>query len=160
MNAFSGLTDHIQRFDALPPEAIMKQDVLRRGMRFSEAAMNIAAGFKPKDYFIFSFDLIEIKDMKAKEHLRVPEEVRVSGGPFSLRNTVISVRINPESPYVVDLVEGQLTLLCDGHEVGLVDYHPVPAFYKEKLSTGKPMGEIAPVGLSDLSHSLSHVSVL
>ena len=98
MTAYQELTRHIETFAALPPEAVLKQDVLRLGLRFSEPAMNVAAGFKPKDYFIFSFDLIEIKDMGADEHLRVPEEIRVSGGPFQLRPTVISVRINPLSP--------------------------------------------------------------
>jgi len=143
--AHAGLLEHFDRFPALPPEAILKQDVLRRGLRFSEAAMNIAAGFKPKDYFIFSFDLIEIKDMKRNEHLRVPEEIRVSLGPHSLRPTVISVRINPESPYEVRLIDGALALTCDGQLLGAVEFHPVPPFYHERLSSGKPMGEIAPV---------------
>ncbi|MDJ0838562.1 MAG: radical SAM protein [Acidobacteriota bacterium] len=144
-SSYQSLMDHCRQFDQLPAEAVLKQDILRLGLRFSEAAMNIAAGFKPKDYFIFSFDLIEIKDMENREHLRVPEEIRVSGGSLELRPTVISTRINPESPYLVDLHEGKLTLTCDGITVGEVEYHPVPAFYKETLSTGKPMGEIAPV---------------
>lgn len=143
--AHGSLLEHIERFDALPAEAVIKQDVLRRGLRFSEPAMNIAAGFKPKDYFIFSFDLVEIKDMQAREHLRVPEEIRLSGGQLNLRPTVISVRISPNSPYLVDLHDGKLVLLCDDQPLSGVEYHPIPAFYNETLSTGKPMGEIAPV---------------
>ncbi|PIE91536.1 MAG: radical SAM protein [Acidobacteria bacterium] len=145
MSFYRQLSDHVESFADLPPEAIVKQDVLRLGVRFSEAAMNIAAGFKPKDYFIFSFDLIEIKDMQRKEHLRVPEEIRLSGGPFALRSTVISVRINPGSPYHVDLEDGKLCLFCETNRLADVAYHPVPPFYHEKLSSGKPMGEIAPV---------------
>lgn len=145
MSFYKSLLAHIQEFDNLPAEAIIKQDILRMGVQFSEAAMNIAAGFKPKDYFIFSFDLIEIKDMKASEHLRVPEEIRLSGGALNLRPTIVSVRINPESPYHVHLQEGQVVLTCEGHTLTNVEYHPVPSFYNEKLSTGKPMGEIAPV---------------
>ncbi len=144
-SAYGALRDHVERFPALPPEAVIKQDILRRGLRFSEDAMNIAAGYKPKDYFIFSFDLIEIKDMKREEHLRAPEEIRVSGGPLALRPTVISVRINPESPYLATLRDGALTLLCGDEPVGDVEYHPTPTFYHEKLSGGKTMGEIAPV---------------
>lgn len=142
---YAYLNRHIEAFSQLPAEAIIKQDVLRMGLRFSEAAMNIAAGFKPKDYFIFSFDLIEIKDMTQEEHLRVPEEIRLQGGQFNLAKTIISVRINPDSPYVVDLREGKLLLFCGEEEVAEVDYHPVPPFYREQLSTGKTMGEIAPV---------------
>ncbi len=145
MTAYANLVRHMEHFDEIPCEAVLKQDVLRLGLHFSEAAMNIAAGFKPKDYFIFSFDLIEIKDMQSREHLRVPEEIRVSGGPHGLRSTVISVRINPDSPYRVDLGEGRLNLYCDGTLAGEVVFHPIPAFYGEKLGSGKPMGEIAPV---------------
>ena len=145
MNAYANLNDHISRFPSLPGEAIIKQDILRLGIRFSESAMSIAAGFKPKDYFIFSFDLVEIEDMENQEHLRVPEEIRLSGGIFNLRPTVISVRINPLSPYAVDIHDGKLTLFCKSEAVSDVEYHPIPPFYNEKLSTGKPMGEIAPV---------------
>ncbi|MCB1043947.1 MAG: radical SAM protein [Acidobacteria bacterium] len=145
IKAFQELQDHVQLFCDLPAEAIVKQDVLRLGLRFSDAAMTIAAGFKPKDYFIFSFDLIEIKDMQADEHLRVPEEIKVSGGPFSLKPTVISVRINPHSPYLVDVQDGQLCLLNDDVNLGEVTFHPIPPFYHESLSTGKKMGELAPV---------------
>jgi hypothetical protein len=145
MSPFAYLDSHINRFQEIPAEAVVKQDVLRLGLRFSEPAMNVAAGFKPKDYFIFSFDLIEIKDMEANEHLRVPEEIRISSGRYDLRQTVISVRINPDSPYLVDIVDGKLQLHCDNETVAEVEYHPVPAFYNEKLSSGKPMGEIAPV---------------
>jgi len=145
MTAYPNLMDQIKRFSQLPPEAVLKQDILRLGLCFSEAAMNIAAGFKPKDYFIFSFDLIEIKDMKNREHLRVPEEIRVSGGALGLRQTIVSVRISPDSPYLVDLHDGVLTLLCENKPIGQIDYHPVPAFYGEALDSGKPIGEIAPV---------------
>jgi len=143
--AYAELVQHMETFQELPSEAIAKQDLLRRGLRFSEAAMNIAAGFKPKDYFIFSFDLIEIKDMNQNEHLRVPEEIRFSGGPFNFRSTVVSTRINPDSPWCVDLCDGRLNLLLDGQEMGDIEFHPIPTFYKEKLSSGKHMGEIAPV---------------
>ncbi len=142
---FASLQHHVEDFMQIPPEAVIKQDILRCGLRFSEAAMTIAAGYKPKDYFIFSFDLIEIKDMQQREHLRVPEEICISDGPFELANTIISVRINPDSPYVVDVIEGRITLHCDGNWVGDVTYHPIPSFYHEPLSSGKAMGEVAPV---------------
>ncbi|MCB1050104.1 MAG: radical SAM protein [Acidobacteria bacterium] len=144
MNAFSELIQHVEQFQALPPEALVKQDILRLGLRFSEAAMSLSA-FKPKDYFIFSFDLVEIKKMQAEEHRRVPEEIRISGGNLNLRPTVISVRINPLSPYLVDIQDNQLRLSCEGQILADVEYHPLPDFYFEKLKSGKPMGEMTPV---------------
>ncbi len=46
----------ISLFPDLPPEAILKQDILRQGLAFSQDALRVASGYKPKDYFIFSFD--------------------------------------------------------------------------------------------------------
>ena len=47
-------------FPDIPMEAIVKQDVLRLGVRFTKDSLRIASGYKPKDYFIFSFDLRNI----------------------------------------------------------------------------------------------------
>jgi hypothetical protein len=33
----------------LPKEAIIKQDILRQGLAFSQAALQVASGYKPKD---------------------------------------------------------------------------------------------------------------
>ncbi|HLU99761.1 MAG TPA: radical SAM protein, partial [Acidobacteriota bacterium] len=67
-------------FPDLPPEAIFKEDMLRGGIAFSEDALRVASGFKPKAYFIFSFDLVPISEMKQSENFRVPEEIALSGG--------------------------------------------------------------------------------
>jgi hypothetical protein len=54
--------------------------MLRSGLSFSEDALRIASGFKPKAYFIFSFDLVPIAEMNKDENLRVPEEICLLGG--------------------------------------------------------------------------------
>ncbi|MCG8335884.1 MAG: hypothetical protein MJE63_15320, partial [Proteobacteria bacterium] len=54
----------------IPLEAVIKQDVLRLGVRFSKDSLCVASGYKPKDYFIFSFDLATLEDLKQEgEHL-------------------------------------------------------------------------------------------
>lgn len=137
---------HVHRFQSqIPAEAVVKQDVLRLGLRFTEDALRIARGYKPKDYFIFSFDLIELKDMAQKENFRAPEEIRIRGGLYSLQPTVISVRINPNSPYCVSLNEGKLSLAVDDIVLAEVEYHPIPDYYKDHKIGGKPIGEICPV---------------
>jgi hypothetical protein len=67
------------RYPDLPFEAIVKEDVLRTGLSFSEDALRVAAGCKPKAYFIFSFDLVPIAEMSNRENFRVPEEVSLAG---------------------------------------------------------------------------------
>ncbi len=145
LNSFDSLQSVLDDFSDLPAEAIIKQDVLREGLSFSEDSLRIATGYKPKDYFIFSFDLIPIAEMEQNENLRAPEEIKISGGTRQLRDTVISVRVNPRSPYRVDLKEGKLQLLCLDSPIAEVCYHPVPNFYNRPLQSGKSMGEIAPV---------------
>ncbi len=131
----------------IPVEAIIKQDVLRVGVRFSKDSCRIAAGFKPKDYFIFSFDLATLSDLKEEgEHLlNAPEEVRFFGGELNMKPTIFSVRLNPLSPYQVEIKEGKLVLCCEREYVADVEFHPVPAFYDSKLSSGKKISQIAPV---------------
>ena len=46
----------IERYPDLPPEAIVKEDLLRTGICFDEEALTLSSRFKPKSYFIFSFD--------------------------------------------------------------------------------------------------------
>jgi hypothetical protein len=134
----------IQRFPDLPPEAIVKEDLLRTGLAFSEDALRIVAGFKPKAYFIFSFDLIPIAQMQQEEHLRAPEEIALEGGPWGFRRTIVSVRVNPASPYRVELQEGALTLTLEGSPIAGVTCQRAPSYYARTARNGKPLHEIAP----------------
>lgn len=134
----------ISLFPDLPPEAILKQDILRQGLAFSQDALRVASGYKPKDYFIFSFDYVRLSDMQEHEAYRSPEEIRMTGGPYNLRPTIISVRVDPGSPYRVVLHEGKLALVCDDIVLADLQFPPIPDYYKYELSSGKKISEIAP----------------
>jgi len=131
-------------FPDLPKEAIIKQDLLRQGVAFSEGALQVASGYKPKDYFIFSFDLVPLKDMQVFEAYRSPEEIRMTGGPYDLRPTITSVRVNPASPYRVELHEGYISLMCEGALLARLEFPPIPAYYEYQLSSGRKISQIAP----------------
>lgn len=128
----------------LPLEALFKEDLLRRGVAFSSAALARAARFKPKAYFIFSFDMVPLEELPQGEHLRAPEEIALVGGPDGLRRTIVSVRLNPASPYRVELEEETLRLRCGGELVADVLLAPYPEFYRAPLAGGKTMSEVAP----------------
>lgn len=129
----------------LPAEAIFKEDILRSGISFSEDALKVASGFKPKAYFIFSFDLVPISEMENRENFRVPEELCLLGGPESFRRTIVSVRVNPGSPYRVDLsTDGRLVLALEENEVCGVAFPEYPEYYRRTVSGGKPITDIAP----------------
>ena len=126
-------------FPDLPIEAILKEDLLRQGIAFSDAALRASADTKPKSYFIFSFDRRPIEDMELGESSRAPEEIALSGGPRGLRRTIVSVRIAPDSPYVVDHRDGALVLTAAGEILAEVGLQEMPSYYRRTLANGKPI---------------------
>ena len=135
----------IDKYSDLPSEVVFKEDLLRTGISFSEDALRRASGFKPKAYFIFSFDLVPITGMPQREHLLAPEEICLVGGPRGFRRTIVSVRLNPSSPYQVDLSSsGDPVLKLEGETVADVQFERVPDYYRHKLANGKPIADIAP----------------
>jgi hypothetical protein len=131
-------------FPDLPPEAVVKEDLLRLGVDFGEEALRAAAGKKPKSYFIFSFDREPIAGMDREEHLRAPEEIALSGGPRGFRRTIVSVRLNPRSPYRVEPAGDGLVLCLDGEPLAGVGLQETPSYYRRLLASGKPIIEMAP----------------
>lgn len=128
----------------LPPEAILKEDMLRIGVDFSDQALEVAAGFKPKSYFIFSFDRSPISELERDESRKAPEEMAFSGGPRGLRRTIVSVRLLPGSPYRVVVDGDRLALTLAGAPLADIALQEVPAYYRRKLQSGKPITEMAP----------------
>ncbi len=143
--------DHIRQVDRviadhpdLPPEAVVKEDLLRLGIAFDEGALRRAAGKKPKSYFIFSFDREPIASMDREEHLRAPEEIALRGGPRGFRRTIVSVRLNPRSPWRVTAADGDLRLRAGEEDICGVDLQEMPPYYRRTLAGGKPIHEMAP----------------
>jgi hypothetical protein len=132
------------RYSDIPFEAIVKEDLLRQGMAWSPEALEIAANFKLKAYFIFSFDMVPISGMGQREHLKAPEEIRLVGGPCNFHPTIVSVRLNPASPYCVESEEGALVLKAGGQGIAGVELQKTPEYYRKTLSNGKPITDIAP----------------
>jgi hypothetical protein len=135
------------RFPHVPPEAVLKEDLLRSGMSFDDSSLtdNDDGEVKPKSYFIFSFDHKPLKELGAAALRRPPEEVALTGGPYGLRRTIVSVRMNPDSPYrVAPDGDGGLRLSLEGRIVADVGLPPMPEYYRHRLENGKGVMEIAP----------------
>jgi hypothetical protein len=144
----TGLVERLmERFPQIPCEAVLKEDLLRTGMAFEESALtdNLAGDVKPKSYFIFSFDQKPLIELGEAARRRPPEELALTGGPYELRRTIVSVRVNPDSPYRVERSEaGELRLMLEGREVADVGLPPMPDYYRHELSNGKTVMETAP----------------
>jgi hypothetical protein len=128
----------------LPIEAVFKEDLLRRGVTFTPEALQLTARTKPKAYFIFSFDMVSLDELGDAASLHAPEEIALVGGPHALRRTIVSVRLNPSSPYRVE-ADGERLKLCSGTETLCdVKLGPRPGYYEQQLASGKSMREVAP----------------
>jgi hypothetical protein len=135
------------RFPDIPRECVLKEDLLRTGIDFDIAALtdNESGSVKPKSYFIFSFDHKPLVELGEAARRRPPEEIALVGGPWDLQRTIVSVRLNPESPYrVCRDAEGTLRLSLEGAPFAEVVLPPMPAYYREPLANGKGVMEIAP----------------
>ena len=138
-----------ERFDDLPFEAILKTDLLRHGIAFTPEALRLCAQAKTKSYFIFSFDRAPQSSLSELEKFAAPEEIALSGGPYHLKRTIVSVRLNPKSPYTVSLRAslcnpGVLCLEKNGETLCDVNVLPRPEYYNRPLKNGKPVTDIAP----------------
>ncbi len=132
----------IERYPGMPAEAVLKEDLLRTGIAFDESALsdNLDGAVKPKSYFIFSFDQKPLAELGEAATHRPPEEIALTGGPYGLRRTIVSVRVNPTSPYRV--VGSHLEL--DGRALANVTLPPMPEYYRHTLANGKTVMETAP----------------
>jgi hypothetical protein len=138
----------MERFGHLPPEAVVKEDLLRTGIDFADSALtdNLDGEVKPKSYFIFSFDQKPLAELGEAAKRRPPEELALTGGPYALRRTIVSVRVNPDSPYRVerDAESGALTLSLEGRLLADAGLPPMPEYYRHELANGKTVMETAP----------------
>lgn len=134
----------------LPMEAILKTDLLRVGYHFTPAALKVCAKYKPKSYFIFSFDRVEQKELSEDLKRAAPEEIALTDGPWDMKRTIVSVRLNPDSDYYVDVAPEQsssteLALFSKTQgELARVHLPKRPSYYDQNLESGKPVIDIAP----------------
>src|SRR3989338_7459653 len=142
-----------ERFSDLPTEAILKTDILRCGIAFDREALQVCARFKPKSYFIFSFDHVPQASLSELEKFAVPEEIALIGGEFDLKRTIVSVRYDPKPPYKVaaTFCNGEpecsryfLALFYQNDKICDVILQEKPAYYEKPLKNGKPVSDIAP----------------
>ena len=137
----------MERYPHVPREAVLKEDLLRTGMAFDPSALsdNLDGEVKPKSYFIFSFDQRPLAELGEARLRRPPEELALTGGPYGLRRTIVSVRVNPDSPYRVRArADGRLELALDERPAAEVRLPPMPEYYRRTLANGKSVMETAP----------------
>lgn len=144
--AIENLLSAKEKFQNLPFEAVLKTAVLRSGLNFTPEALKFCANSKAKSYFIFSFDHVTQNELSDLQKHAAPEEVALSGGPFDLQRTIVSVRLDPHAPFKVELNEkkDQLILTLSNEKIANIQTEKKPGYYTQTLKNGKPVSDITP----------------
>jgi hypothetical protein len=127
------LNDVVAKYPDVPRLVIIKTDVQRRGIHYTERALSVV---DPDIHQMRSPYLFGSRDGEIKP---LPESLLLRDG------TTILVDPTPleQNPYLFDLVDGRLALVNDGEVVEFVDLWTKPRYYDLKTSSGIPMSHIA-----------------
>lgn len=131
-----------KKYSDVPPTILIKTELLRQGVNFTKAALEAVASAKEKilfkGYFVFSEDTLTEEDVA--EEQKIPWYIILSDG------TMVFTRMNPKSPYFIDLVDNKF-MICDrGGGFEEVGFRKEPEFYSKKLSDGSLMKAVVQVG--------------
>jgi hypothetical protein len=136
------LEGFFKKYPDVPKETIVKQHMLSLGHWFSDAALDACEGALVKSYRLFSYDLVPMSYFKRNEHRRVPEHFVLLNGPYQMRPVAIQTSLSPDSPYLIDIVDGRFVLTVDGQAVSQVRIPKTPEYYNKSLPDGTPYHEI------------------
>lgn len=130
-----GIKEVIRKYPEVSPFIIIKTDVQRRGVDYTEAAL---AKVDPSIHQTVSRSFAT---EKSNQRDLSPFSLLMRDGTSILtgRDTVIGYR----EPLLVDVVDDKIMLLDDGEPLEEVFYLEKPDFYDKFTSSGKPMWHIA-----------------
>ncbi|MFC2007959.1 radical SAM protein [Chloroflexota bacterium] len=126
--------DLFEAFKAFPEVAkpiIVKSDVIRLGLKFSERARKKFSELNDvtyKGYQFFSYDRDEVSTYGSKLPVCLYLEDGTPDG------TVIQVRPHQKAPYMVDLEDGIFTLYWNKESLGTVKYDKKPQYYERSIN--------------------------
>ena len=142
------LETYFNKYPDVPREVIIKEDVLRNGLDFTEAALKAGEGRHTKTYHLFTTDQAATDQAYQERAIKIPEKIEIWGGLYDLRQyTSIRARLTPDSPYVVDAVDGVLMLCERGKSVHVPlalirEYPPRPKYYAKSFEDGTPYSNV------------------
>jgi hypothetical protein len=139
------LDGYFEKYPDVNKEVIIKEDLLRLGVSFTDKALEESSRYATKSYYLFSYDQMDVDEMKKKEFIKAPECFKFKGGPYDLRvsNNKTCLEKPEKTPYEVDLVNGQLRLSWEGNDLAEVELRPKPPYYSYTLPDGTPYSDIA-----------------
>jgi hypothetical protein len=142
----SYLEDLFSRFPDVPREVIVKIELLSKGNWFTDAALAATRGSLVKSYRLFSYDLVPMDTFKRREARQVPEWFYIFQGRYDLRSVAVQTTMDPDSPYVIDVIDGRLVLTVEGDILCNVAYPLKPRYYEKTFDDGVLYHEVCAYG--------------
>jgi hypothetical protein len=127
-----------EKYPDVPRLTILKTDVLRRGLHYTDRAYDAV------DTNIHQVEPIELMGTGRNQSKRLsPLGLTLKDGTFICQSNREITEYVYRDRYVLDVVDGKLTLTDGGEAVAEVEFWEKPAFYDKQTSNGTPMWQIA-----------------
>ena len=125
-----------EQFPDVHPSIIIKTELLRVGVQFTERALKAIQLIDTvfKGYHLFSYDRQKVVTIQDK----IPMDIYLKKD-----ETMIQVRTNSEAPYFVDKIEDRFYIMENGDPVEEIYFREAPKYYSKKLEDGTSMASIA-----------------
>jgi hypothetical protein len=143
--AKQSIETYMDNYPDVPREVILKEDMLRLGIQFSEDALEMATGCRPKSYYLFSWDRMSRDEMEKDESYRTPDDIFFHGGPYDLRLTNVRVEIAQKTPYLVSIQNGKPLLFEGFKPIAEIKYPKRPHYYSYSFEDGTSYGQVIPL---------------
>ncbi|HWQ78451.1 MAG TPA: radical SAM protein [Anaerovoracaceae bacterium] len=130
------LQEVIDKYPDVSPFVILKTDVQRRGVDFTQRAVDAVDPDR---------DAVLYRGIYTEKQDRIPNGLILRDG-----TTIIADRIKDQSPeynggrdpYLIDIVEGKAVLTDEGKVVEEISYWPKPDYFDRFTSSGTPMWQV------------------
>lgn len=126
------LSEVVAKYPGVPPLIILKTDVQRRGVFYSDRALSVLDAAR---HAVTGTHIFGTRDGKLAPR---PESLLLRDGT-SIITTPTPLEQNP---YIVDLLDGNPWLFDGGDPIEEVEYWPAPAYYAKLSRSGVPMKNI------------------
>lgn len=123
------LDEVVQKYADVPRLNIIKTDVQRRGVYYTQQALDVLDEKKHQVTGTHIFGARDGRVLARPESLILPDGSSIITTPTPLE----------QNPYVVDVVKGRIALVDNDEFIEEVDYWPRPDFYALRTASGQAM---------------------
>lgn len=136
---------YTRRYPDVPPEVILKEDLLRLGLQINRDALALLRGCRTQAYFLFSYNMSSVDALGEDISALAPEDISFFGGPLALRRTSVRVVLSAKSPYQLCEADGKLAICENGELLAEVVLPSKPPYYGNLFDDGTRYEQVVPL---------------